>query len=118
MAANGEIELLTVTDRFDLGSRGVLLLPDFDVPNFDMPGCGRRKPFSENVSVVTPAGGHRTYQADFALTHLKIPDPNVAAIKRWRITVSLRSASKEAVPIGSKVFCSTRVRDALTRSKE
>ena len=99
-------ELLTVQEHFDITGRGLVLLPDFDVPN----GWRNR---SELVLVVTPDGTEHEFAARFELIHFNIRDPNVGVNRRWRVSVSLPSASKAAVPVGSKLLCESELKMAL-----
>jgi hypothetical protein len=99
-------ELLTVHGHFDITGRGLVLLPDFDVPK----GWENR---SEPVLVVGPDGREHEFAARFELIHFNIRDPNVGANRRWRVSVSLPSASKASVPVGSKIFCESELNAAL-----
>jgi hypothetical protein len=99
-------ELLTVQEHFDITGRGLVLLPDFDVPK----GWENR---SEPVLVITPDGREHEFAARFELIHFNIRDPNVGANRRWRVSVSLPCASKAAVPVGSKLFCESELNAAL-----
>lgn len=99
-------ELLTVQEHFDITGRGLVLLPDFDVSK----GWENR---SEPVLVVTPDGREHEFAARFELIHFNIRDPNVGANRRWRVSVSLPSASKASVPVGSKLFCESELNAAL-----
>jgi hypothetical protein len=102
-------EILTVADHFDITGRGLVLLPDFDPPN----GGRKWKNFSGTVVVLTPTGQRLELQANFTLIHFNIRDPNVDVKKRWRISVTLPSGTKQMVPIGSKLLCSDNVRSIL-----
>ena len=95
-------ELLTVQEHFDISGRGLVLLPDFDAPK----GWENR---SAPVLVVTPEGREQEFAARFELIHFNIPDPNVGSNRRWRVSVSLPSASKASVPVGSKLFCESEL---------
>ena len=99
-------ELLIVQEHFDITGRGLVLLPDFDVPSG---WCNR----SEPVLVVTPDGHTQEFAARFELIHFSIRDRNVDANRRWRVSVSLPSASKDAVPLGSKLLCGSELKAAL-----
>jgi hypothetical protein len=99
-------ELLTVQEHFDITGRGLVLLPDFEVPE----GWKNR---SEAVLVVTPDGMEHECAARFELIHFNIRDPSVGANRRWRVSVSLPAATKAAVPIGSKLLCGSELKTAL-----
>jgi hypothetical protein len=99
-------ELLTVQEHFDITGRGLVLLPDFDVPQ----GWRNR---AESVLVVTPDGSEQEFDARFELIHFNIRDANVEANRRWRVSVSLPSATKSAVPIGSRLLCESELKAAI-----
>jgi hypothetical protein len=101
-------ELLTVTDHFDITGRGLVLLPDFDPPS-----QRNWENFSAGVVVLTPMGERLELKADFWLIHFNIRDPNVDMNKRWRVSVALPSATKQMVPIGSRLLCEADVRATL-----
>jgi hypothetical protein len=106
-----DVELLTVQDHFDMIGRGLVLLPNFAVPD------GWRAQ-SDTVVVVTPAGEQREFLAHFSIVHLNIIDPSVDNKERWRVSVSLPTASKRTVPIGSKVLCESQLKAALTSASQ
>ena len=101
------VELLTVTDTFQIANWGLVVTPDFSVPN-------RWKNLSETVSVVTPDGHEFEALAQFNMTHLNIRGSGDVD-KRWRIVVCLPEERKDDVPIGSKIFVAREVRDAVLR---
>ncbi len=100
-------ELLAVQEHFDITGRGLVLLPDFDVPR----GWRNR---AESVLVITPDGKTQEFAARFELIHFNIRDANVEANRRWPVSVSLPSATKSAVPIGSRLFCGSELKAAIT----
>lgn len=102
-----DAELLTASDHFDITGRGLVLLPDFDVPM----GWRNR---STSVLVVTPGGEQSEFSAQLELTHFNIRDPDMGVSRRWRASVSLPTASKSAVPIGSKLLCESELKAALS----
>jgi hypothetical protein len=102
-------ELLTVEERFQLTRRGLIIIPDFSAPAGKWTNC------SETVVVIRPDGREFETTAKFTLTHFNIPDPAVPVDKRWRIVISLPYSTKEETPIGSRVFVSRDVRDALLK---
>jgi hypothetical protein len=83
-------ELLTVADYFDITGRGLVLVPDFDLPQ-----QGNWKNFSASVVVLTPTGQRLELQADCSLVHFNIRDPKVDVSKRWRVSVALPSATNK-----------------------
>ena len=101
------VELLTVSDRFNISGRGIIVLPDFSVPG------GRWTDRDEVVSVTTPDGDSFEATARFNLAHFYIPDPKVSIDRRWRVTVLFPDKSGVNVPVGSKIFVSRETRDLL-----
>ena len=99
-------ELLTVQEHFDIQGRGLVILPDFDVPR----GWRNR---SEAVLVITPDGETQELVARLELIHFNIRDPNVDTSRKWRVSVSLPSANKSSVPVGSKLLCDGELKEAL-----
>ena len=99
------VELLTVEASFTLSEWGIVLVPDFPVPD----GWKDR---TETVTVVQPNG--EKYDATIRLSkaHFNIPDPRVSLEKRWRVVARLPNWKKE-VPVGSKILVSQEVRDAI-----
>jgi hypothetical protein len=105
------LELLTVQDHFDMTGRGLVLLPDFDVPDG---WCARY----DTVLMITPAGEQREFLAHFSIIHFNTRDPKVDSKRRWRVSVSLPTASKHTVPIGSKVLCESQRKAVLTSASQ
>ena len=101
------VELLTVSDRFQIGGAGIVLRPDFSAPN------GRWSARAETVRIVTPDGREFETQAQFNLSHFRIADPTVSIDERWRVTIMLPDKLSEDVPVGSKLFVSLEIRDEL-----
>lgn len=101
------VELLTVEDCFEIGDLGVVLRPDFSVPN------GRWSARTDTVTVVRPDGQRFETTAEFNLTHSNISDPSVSIDRRWRVVVSLPGHRKGQLPVGTKVFVSRETNDAL-----
>ena len=100
------VELLTVEDRFLIEGRGVIVIPDFAVPN----GWKNR---TEIVAVVTPDGQQYEAAAWFNMSHFKPVDPNSPVEKRWRIIILLLDRKREELPVGSKILVSQEARDAI-----
>ena len=100
------VELLTITDRFQIGG-SVILRPDFSVPG------GRWSARTESVRIVTPDGQDFETPATFSLSHFNISDPTVSIDQRWRVTIMLPDKLSSDVPVGSKLFVSHEIRDEL-----
>ena len=92
------IELLTISDYFQLPKIGLVLAPDFALPKTGWSN------FGSEVVVERPDGSQLPTTAKFSQTHFLIKDPSVPIDKRWRITVSLPGLTKRNVPIGSKIL--------------
>ena len=101
------VELLTVEERFQIESVGLVILPDFSVPS------GRWKNFSETVVVVKPDGHHFELTAHFKMSHFNIAAPNATIDDRWRVVVWLPDGKKQEIPIGSKILVSNEAKEAV-----
>lgn len=101
-------ELMVVEDAFDIKSVGVLLSPSFDLPPH-----GKWQTFNETVSIQLPNGELIEADARFSAIHLNISDPTVGANKRWQIVASFKNLTKNEVPVGSKVFVSSKAMEAI-----
>lgn len=98
------VQLLTVEDRFQVGSVGLVLAPDFAVSE-------RWKNVQELVLVVRPNGEAFEAHAQLSVVHF-----HVAGTQRgraWRVVVLLRDVKKTAVPIGSQVRVSLETLNAV-----
>lgn len=96
------LELLKVSDTFQLSGIGLTLAPAFRVPS-------GWKNIQANVLVAKPNGDSVSTTAQFNLTHFRAPDPDA----RWRIFVTLPELSKELVPVGSSLLVPPEVVAAL-----
>ena len=101
--------LLIVEDTFLIEGRGLLLLPDFSVPE------GGLSDVEELVTLEPPDGVSFEMKAGFDTAHLNIRDPNVPMDRWWRIVISLLECSKDRVPVGTRIFASPGTCDALLR---
>ena len=99
--------LLTVVDRFQIEPLGLVLAPDFPVPD------GRWSEQTHPVIVEAPDGRRFETKARLGLSHFNIRDPEVPMDRRWRVTVTMPEARKGQVPIGSRVFAEASVVAAL-----
>ncbi|UUO04316.1 hypothetical protein M4951_13025 [Blastopirellula sp. J2-11] len=100
-------ELLTVDDVFMIDRLGLIVAPDFSVPNHDW------KPSKETVTIQRPDGTEFEAVAQFNHSHFNIPDPSVPLDRRWRVTISILNIAKEEVPIGSKLFVCNELANQL-----
>jgi hypothetical protein len=100
------VELLTVSDHFQLQGAGLVVLPDFSAP----PGW---KPRSESLVIVTPGGESQEATARLEVWHAEIRDPAVPADRRWRLVVSFPELTKERIPVGSRIMGPQALRSAM-----
>src|SRR5438309_11358347 len=100
------VELLTVEDCFLIEGRGVVVIPDFSVPD----GWKDR---TDTVVVMKPDGHRYDATARFSMSHFRMLDPKAPIDKRWRVVVLLLDRKKEDLPVGSKIIVSQEVRDAI-----
>jgi len=82
-------------------------------PNFSIPEAWENR--TEKVLVITPDGLRLEASGEFSSTHVNISDPTAPIDQRWRITLWLTDRTKDEVPIGSKIFVSQELKDALVR---
>ena len=95
-----ETELLTVEQSLDNHDIGVLISPDFAVPN-----TPPWKDCSIATRLETPDGVSRQSTATLKLMHLNIP--SISALdKRWRIALTFPDLKTDDVPIGTRVYVS------------
>jgi hypothetical protein len=103
-------ELLRVDDSFHIHGHGLVVRPDFSVPN-------GWKNQVETVVVEKPDGQQYESVAQFNVTHFNlsfpVTDPRGSIDRRWRVIVMLPKATKADLPIGSKIFVSRELRDKL-----
>ena len=100
-------ELMTVRDRFHIPGVGVVSRPDFSVPN------GHWVARTESVLVLKPDSQNVEAIANFNLSHFNISDPKVSIDQRWRVTIIFQTLVSEDIPVGSKIFVSQEIKDAL-----
>ena len=93
--------LLTVEDRFLLTKIGLVVTPDFSVPE-----KGTWADFRSKAKIQDPNGKETEQEMHVGTWHFNIRDPEASVDKRWRVVLTFPSASKEQVPIGSRVFVS------------
>src|SRR5438093_13285206 len=97
------VELLTVEAAFHINGRGIVIIPDFSVPN----GWKNR---TERIVVAKPDGHQIETTAQFNMSHFNIPDAKVPLDKRWRVVVLLPACEQEALPVGSRILVCPVVR--------
>ena len=97
--------LLVVEDHFLISGRGLVLLPVLQVPPEDR----RFKTFSDTVLLRLPDDSERRFHADCRLEHFSRP----AGKGSWNILVLLPHATKEDVPVGSKLFVTPEAHDRI-----
>jgi hypothetical protein len=99
--------LLTVADQFQLTGIGLVVMPDFSVPE----GWAN---IEETVLVETP-NGRLELLAQFQQTHFKILDVTAPLDRRWRVVLCFPTATKEQVSVGSVVYASLGTKNALLK---
>jgi hypothetical protein len=104
-------ELLTVEESFMIDQLGLVVIPDFSVPNNDW------KPSEEAVTIRRPDGSECQAVAKFNHSHFNIPDPTVPIDRRWRVTICILNVAKEDVPIGSRLLVRKELANQLLESK-
>src|SRR5262245_26251768 len=96
---------MQVEECFALEHIGLALTPDFPVSRHE-----KWNDFDTQVLVITPNGEQKEFQAKFSRWHFNFRDPGVDISRHWRIVVSLPSASKEDVPVGSVVWVTPAIK--------
>lgn len=100
------IELLRVEDRFAIQGRGIVLIPDFPVPD-------HWQNRTEPIVVVMPDGRRFNADAQFNLTHFNLSDRDASLDQRYRVVASIPDRTKEEIPVGSVILASRELRGAL-----
>lgn len=104
-------ELLQVEDSFVIAGRGVVLIPDFSVPE------GGWESRRELVQIEIPEGSRQEMEAQFDWARFSLADPNVTADQKHRVVVLLLNET-DKIPKGSKVYASSELCEALLRNAE
>ncbi len=97
-----ELKLLTVDDHFLIAKVGLVVMPDFSIPQ-----NGSWRDFATQVKIVTLKGKETEMKMRASLWHFNPLDPNVSTDKRWRVVLSFPEATKEQIPLRSQVFVSS-----------
>lgn len=104
------VELLRVTDAFQLSNVGLVLTPHFPVP-----AAGWQN-VSTAVELVMPEGQRIVSEAQFNLTHFNFSGASVGAERRWRVVVSLPELHKARVPVGTQLLAPMELNARLVPS--
>ena len=90
-------DLLVVKDSFAIIGRGLVVVPDFSVPDASIP-------LSHTALVKTPDG--RSFEADLHLvsTRFRIADLSVPVDARFRIMPTFPHLTKADLPVGSRIL--------------
>ena len=100
------VELLTVEDCIPIKGRGVIVNPDFSVPE----GWKNR---TDRIMVTKPDGKQYEATAQFNMAHLLVRDPEASIDERWRVVIQVLNIKKKDLPAGSKISVSQETKDAL-----
>lgn len=92
-------ELLLVEDSFVIVGRGVVLIPDFSVPE------GGWESRREQVQLETADGSRREVAAQINLTHFSLADPQATCDQKYRVVVVLLN-TLDKIPKGTRVYAS------------
>ncbi|MFL5327506.1 MAG: hypothetical protein ACJ8C4_01215 [Gemmataceae bacterium] len=104
------VKLLTIEDTFLIEGRGIVITPDFCVPD----GWKNRV---ETVTIVKPNGQQLDATAHFSLSQFNLIDREAPIDRRWRVVMMLPDRAKDDLPIGSGVLVSPELRSALLSPK-
>jgi hypothetical protein len=100
MTTERNMLLLTVAERFKIENVGVVLAPDFPLPQ----GSGW-KDYTFFAEVVRESRATSKFRAVASPVHRLVRNPTASG-GGWRLTIVLPAATKEDIPIGSRVWCS------------
>ena len=101
------VELMTVEKHYHVARVGLILEPDFSVPD-------DWRNIQERVLVVAPDGSEITAKARLNVTHFNLANPSDRGEHRsWRVIVSLLGINESSVPVGSRVLVSAATHHAL-----
>ena len=103
----GNCHLISVEDRFELSTGGLVVLPALPVPTTVS------KQFQAQVTVERPDGRRMEAASIFDLQHHKL----LAGNGGWVIVITFRGLSKEDVPIGSRILVDEQIAALWQREK-
>ena len=103
-----DCELLKVEEHFLLQNIGLIVTPDFSVPEIE-----KWNDFKTEARVVYPEGVESIQKAYARIWHFNIRDPEVSINKRWRVVLSFPDSDKQQIPIGSLIFVSEDVYSSI-----
>ncbi len=114
MTEAARVPLMTIERTGWLEGNGLQMLtihPTFPTPrDWNKHGWGQR---TERVLVVTPEGRQLEATARINVIHVNFREPHVPIEERWPIAIWLTDRRPEEIPVGSKIFVSPEVRDAI-----
>ena len=102
-----QTELLIVEQVFQIEGIGLIVAPDFSVPQEGWKDGSRR------VHVMKPNGEQFDADANFYVWHFNIRDPSVPLDQRWRVVVSFPLLSRDNLPPGSRILGDRNLAAAL-----
>jgi len=100
MSSDQSIHLLTVEDCFELKDGRIVVAPDFALP----PSSGW-KDYTFFVTVTYEDGASKRLRAMSSPVHLLVRGQS-ASRRGWRLVINLPGATKDEIPVGSKLHCS------------
>jgi hypothetical protein len=93
-----QVELFVVEDTFQIQGQGLVVTPDFSVPDRAWKDGARQ------VRIVKPDGEQFDADARFYTWHFNIRDPEVPVDRRLRVVVSFPALTKDQLPVGSRIL--------------
>ncbi|MBO9501389.1 hypothetical protein [Brevundimonas sp. A19_0] len=93
-----DAELLEVADSFQISGVGLIVVPDFSVPET---GWQTR---TLAARVLRPDGTTLGAVLGLQVSHFNVRDPSAPLDRRWRVVPTFHHLTKDEVPIGSRIF--------------
>ena len=98
-------ELIKIEDSFMLTGRGLVVTPVLPLPKNDR----GFKPITDKITIELPDGTQKIFEALFALEHFILVDGG----SKWNLVINIKDASKDDVPIGSRIFVNDNMLEKL-----
>ena len=94
-------KLITIDDHFMITGRGLVVTPLLPLPQEE----SDFKPFTDKIKIVLPDGTEKIFEALFAIEHFSM----VGGGSKWNLVINIKDATKDEVPIGSKVYANDNI---------